>query len=136
MAKKLKKPGKKQSKPHWDYHEVIDFIENKYNIVTRGYIPKSGFTPEQLKKHADTNRGGDGIPYLDFWHYLVAQNEVHNGCFIYLNLLGDYKEGQADDDGDWDGDSKYRPRWVREIQKMIYDEFKPKHGEMKCWVEW
>lgn len=118
----MKKPAEKRSEPHWDYHEVIDYIEDKYQITTRGYKPKSGF-PE-------------GETYLDFWHWITDVSDVHNGCFIYLNLLGDYEEGRAEDDGDWDGDDEYRPRWVREIQKMIYDEFKPEGGEMKCWVAW
>lgn len=125
----MKKPIQKVSKPHWDYHEVIDFIEKKYNIHTRRYTPQSGFTDEQLEK-------SNGKPYLDFWHYIIKHNEIHNGCYFYMNLLGDYEEGRAEGDGDWDGDDEYRPHWVREIEKMIYDEFKPDGGEMKCWVEW
>lgn len=132
----MKKPKQKTSKPHWDYHEVIEFIEKKYKIETRGYTPKCGFTEAQLEENKKHYRGTDSKPYLDFWHYLTDNSEVHNGCFMYLNLLGDHYKGKKKDDGDWDGDDEYRPRWVREIQKMIYDEFKPKHGEMKCWVEW
>jgi hypothetical protein len=125
--KELKKPEMKQSEPYWDYHEVIHYIEKKYGINTRGYKPEVS-----LPHYKD---------YLDFWHYVLKDNEVHNGCYIYLNMLGGYDdeewvEGQAEDDGHWDGDSSYRPRWVREIQKMIYDEFKPENGEMKCWVAW
>lgn len=131
---KLPKPKPKRSEPRLDYHEVMDYIEKKYKIDTRGYTPKCGFTEEQLEEAK--RYGGDRVPYLDFWHYLMDHNEINNPCYVYLNLLGDYEEGKSEDDGDWDGDSKYRPRWVREIQKMLYDEFKPEDGELVCWVEW
>lgn len=117
-----------KSRDYWDYHEVIEYIEAKYGISTRGYIPKCGFTEEQL------NEIHSGTPYLDFWHWIVDRHEIHNGSIFYLNLLGDYEEGRDENDGDWDGDDEYRPRWVREIQKMIFDEFG--EGEMEMLTAW
>ena len=130
MAKKeLKKPEIKQGEPYWDYHEVIHYIEGKYKIKTRGYTPKV-VLPSYKKD-------------LDFWLWIIDHNQIHNGSYFYMNMLGDidhdedeWKEGDAEDDGHWDLDSFYRPRWVREIQKLIYDEFKPENGEMKFFVCW
>lgn len=130
------KPKVKVSEPHFDYHEVIDYIEDKYKISVRGYTPKKPLSEE--RKAAIIKHYGTGSTYLDFWHYILDGSEIHNGSYFYMNLLGDHQEGKADDDGDWDGDDDYRPSWVREIQKMIYDEFKDdlEYGEMRCWVAW
>lgn len=110
--------------PHYNYHQVIAYIETKYNISTRSYTPINGFTSEQLAK--------DPEPYLDFWHYVVDGVGLDHEGVIFLNLWGDYQKDKPP--GDWDGDSEYRPHWVREIQKMIYDEFQPEDGEMKVWI--
>jgi len=130
------KPKKKVSEPYFDYHEVIDWIEDKYKINTRGYTPKCGFTEAQIEERK--RYGSDRQPYLNFWHYISEDSDIHNGSYFYMNLLGDHYKGKKNGDGDWDGDDEYRPRWVREIQKMIYEEFKDDLdcGEMKCWVSW
>ncbi len=130
MAKKsLKKPGLHQGDPYWDFHEVIRYIEKKYDIVYRGYTPKVSLPHYER--------------YLDFWHWVVDHYDIHNGSYFDMNILGEihnneeeWQEGDAEDDGHWDLDSESRPRWVREIQKLIYDEFKPDNGDMKFWVCW
>lgn len=132
----MKKPKPKVSEPFWDYHEVIDWIEKKYKIDVRSYTPKCGFTEAQYE---EAKRYGRKEPRCDFWGHIIDGNDtIHNGCYFYMNLLGDHYKGKKKGEGDWDKDDEYRPRWVREIQKMIYDEFKDdlEYGEMKCWVAW
>jgi hypothetical protein len=124
----MKKP-KKVTRSYYGYNDIIDYIEFKYKIKTRGYTPKCGFTEKQIALEYRPK------PYLDFWHWIIDYYEVNNGSSIYLDLVDNYKY-KKESDADWDGDSEQRPRWVREIQKMIFDEFKPKHGGMMVWIDW
>ncbi len=119
--KKLKKPVKKRSEPYWDYLEIIAYIEKKYKIETRGYIPKNGFSKEQLKKSGKNKK-----PYLDFWHWQLEHdaNSISNGSFFYLSI-SEYLE---------EDDEEYCPFWVKEIIQIIYNEFKEE--DMYCRVAW
>jgi len=102
----MNKPVQKVSQPYWDYHEVIDYIEKKYNIDTRGY-----------------KREVDGV-YRDFWHWIVDMCSIHNGSYFYLDIYG------------WmtDTDLEYVTEWQQEILKLIYDEFQEE--DMRFWVSW
>jgi hypothetical protein len=63
----MKKPTKKSIHgPCYDYHEMIDYIEDKYEIQTRGY-----------------KREVDGV-YRDFWHWVVDTTSIHNGSYGYF----------------------------------------------------
>jgi len=114
----MKKPKKTQVVPDMlDYHEVIKYIEQKYNIETRGYV-------EAKSKEKKRNR-----PYLDYWHWLLdnAFSEMGNPSSqnipIY-NILND--EGWA-------------PEWVKEITTIIDKEFHKDledGGELQVWVSW
>jgi hypothetical protein len=60
----VKKPVKKShGEVCYDYNEMIDYIEHKYGIETRGYKQEV-----------------DGV-YRDFWHWVLDHNNIHNGCY-------------------------------------------------------
>lgn len=111
----LIKPTKIIPEPYWDYREVINYIEAKYNIKTDEYTPKNGFTSEQLEKYGQE-------PYLCFWHWIVDHHNVHNGSSFTL-----YYD---------DIDDENTPDWVQEILKVIFDEFEPDYAEMEMYVSW
>lgn len=116
----LKKPEKKTSS-YWVYREVIDYIEQKYNIQTRGYTPKDGFTNEQLEDRSDYDKKYNNKPDLDFWYWIINNNEINNGCLFTLY---------------YDPDDEYVPDWVKEILEIIFDEFEPEYDEMEMYVSW
>lgn len=119
QSQKFEKPTQ-HTLIYWDYIEVISYIEKKYKIKTEGYIPKCGFTEEQL------NNAPGKTPYLNFWHWVIDGKNIHNGSSFDLIIL--------DEDDDLDEDEEYRPRWVREILRMIYDEFS--EAKMSMLVAW
>lgn len=45
----MKKPVKIDQNPLYDYNEVVEFIEDKYNIKTRDYSASSNHFPNWLK---------------------------------------------------------------------------------------
>src|SRR6267142_900499 len=102
----MKKPIMKVSEPYWDYTEVIDYIEKKYSINTRGYTPKNGWTSEQLM---NCKVGLD--PYLDFWHWVIERNDhLSNGSFFVLYVDDEMSYPET-------------PEWVKEILQLLKDEF-------------
>lgn len=113
----MDKPKKKVSKAHYDYHDIIKFVEDKYNIQTRGY-------KEEV----------DGI-YRDFWHWMIEHNDVHNGC--YISFPEDWRVPEGDDitPENLEYHDKYAPTWVREIMEMIVKEF-PGIEREEIWVSW
>jgi hypothetical protein len=113
----MEKP-EKYTREYYDYGEVIDYIEDKYNIKTRGYTPQAGFTEELVKKSWGTQQ-----PYLDFWHWILDHNEISNGCMLYLECNW-MIENETEN---------YCPYWVKEILRLIRDEF---GNEITCWIEW
>lgn len=116
----LKKPEMK-TVSYWDYHEVIRYIEKKYDIKTDEYTPKAGFTSEQLEGRSKYDKENDRKPFLCFWHWIVDNHEIHNGSQFTL----------------WyDPEDEYIPEWVKEIMKMIFDEFEPEYGEIDMRVSW
>jgi len=97
----------------FDYHDMIEYLENKYNFQSRGFtgIPstinrdnhfnewcdKHGLGQKDSKDKTRTNSqefykmyqsSPDGEnskpPYMDFWHYLCDINDVHNGTYIQI----------------------------------------------------
>ncbi len=96
-----------------DYHEMIEYLEEKYNFKSRSF---SGI-PSTMDKHFDKwcdkheldqkdsegkhrsssqefytqyKKAEDGekskVPYMDFWHYLCEYNDenVRNGSYIHI----------------------------------------------------
>lgn len=91
----MNKPTKQIKEPYWDYHDVIDYIEKKYDIETRGYKKKE-----------------DGV-YRDFWHWYIDCSDISNGCYSHFGLYSFLIDSTG-----------YTPDWVKEILQLIYDEFK------------
>ena len=95
----------------YNYHEVIDYIEKKYNIKTRDYAGKFG-------KDGNTNN-----EYQDFWHWVLQGNEyITNGSsgIIYVNEL-----------------SKNISNWIKEILQLIKDEgFVDDEDYFTFWIKW
>lgn len=61
-------------------------------------------------------------PYQDFWHFIVENNEVTNGCWIYL------PEQEVMDDPDVEP-------WQKEILQYFMDFLGDDYNE-RMWAEW
>ncbi len=107
----MDKPTKKKTEMY-DYHEMVEYIEKKYNIHTRDYAGK--FVNDK-----------PDAPYLDFWHWLLDYScgEIHNGGISFIPTYM-AKDEQAD------------KKWVTEILTMFETEFGDGSGEIECWIEW
>lgn len=112
-AKKLNKPVKKQSKPFWDYYEVAHYLEELHGKNFRDYANKFG------KARSDD----EVIPYQDFWHWIMDQNEVSNGSWIHLP--------------EWEYfmNNKDTEPWKKEIMQY-FKEFLGDDYDERLWVEW
>lgn len=109
------KPGKITRPEVMDYHEMVDFIENKYKIGVRDY-------------HKTYSKDNDDYePYMDYWHWLCDYFcEVTNGGTCYWGL----KEIIEDED---------YPKWIKEITQLFYDEFKDEldeDGGVEVLISW
>lgn len=105
------KPKKKKTKPYFDFNEVMDYLETKYDKDFRNYAGHK-FTGEE-----------NDVPYLDFWHWMLEHTaNINNGCFIYMPDLETLK-------------SRDTPEWVKEIIKYFAD-FLGKDYDEKIWLEW
>lgn len=103
----MKKPEPKIDKPCYDWHEISNYVEEKYNIELRNYR-KYDFSKD--------NEGNKETPYCDFWHYLVYTYDIHNGSIFTLDLTKDAcipKQCEKHENG----------AWIKEILKLISDEF-------------
>lgn len=143
----LEKPKPKTKKRTFlDYHECRDYLQEKYKYDERDYggqekfekkvlaginkkygdswyttAPKD-FTKKQKEAHDLYRRMMKNEPeYLDFWHWVVDNYEVHNGSFISFS-----KEALGCEMKDWQ----------KEIYKHYLDEFADENGELEMWVEW
>ena len=94
---------------YYDYNKVIDYIEEKYSIRVRDY---AGYLKDLPNER----------PYLDFWHWIVDNYEIHDGCYVTFT----WQEHYDDED---------TPEWVKEILSLILKEF-PEDLEMYCRVCW
>lgn len=106
----LKKPTKKKSKSYHDFFEVQEYLEKLHGKDFGNYSGKT---------YGDLD-GGDA-PYQNFWHWLIAHSDMHNGSWMYM------PEGFEDDPN--------TESWVKEIlgyfKKYLGDDF-----HEKMWVEW
>lgn len=116
--KHLKKFNKHKPTPksvnRLDYHDMMEFLENKYNFKSRGFtgipstIPDSdrhfykwcdkhnlgqkdskgqdrGSSKEFYKMYQKAEDGKKSLPpYMDYWHYLCDINEPNNGSYIHI----------------------------------------------------
>lgn len=110
-TKKLKKPVKKQNEPYWDFNEVMHYLEQLHGKNFRDYAGKFG------------SPGDYDAPYQDFWHWVVDQNEITNGCWMNLP--------------DWEYYAKdpHTESWKKEIMQYFYDFLGDDYHE-RLWVEW
>lgn len=97
----MKKP-EKHTVSHYDYHECARYIEHKLGIDLR----------DVLGMFADGKV--NDVEYQDFWHCIVANNEVSNGGYIWI-----LSEQQ------W-------PEWAIPIVEAFEEEFGLEH----YWVDW
>ena len=112
----LKKPKKIEVVPKMiDYHDMIEYIEQKYNIEVRGYVRKE-------------DMGKKNVEYLDYWHWLLDHcfDGMGNPSTQFIpvyNMLND--EGWA-------------PDWVIEITTLIDKEFHKDldDGALQVWISW
>ncbi len=118
----MEKPKlKHNTEKAYDYSEVIDFIEYKYKIQVRDYHKyyKGDMSVADCPKPC-------GEPYLDFWHWLTElEDEIRSGAIVNFGI----KEIYEDED---------TPKWVKEILKMIMDEFEinEKYGDINFYFYW
>ena len=92
----MEKP-KIRRKEYWDYNECIAFCEEKYGFDNYNY------------------QGNN------FWHWLIAQYEIHNGCDITI-----YRDMLEDEDP---------PEWQRTILGYLFTEFGDLNGEEQYEIE-
>lgn len=99
-----------QTKPAYDYHEVIEYLEKTYKFESRDYKGKF--------KDGKSNK----VEYCDFWHWVLDQNDdINNGGHFWLTP-SDYLED--DDTADW----------IKEILAHFVTEFGDE--EMYFYVSW
>lgn len=68
----MKKPKKKVVE-HWDYRECAEYIAHKLGVKNLNDV--AGRWPE----------GKEGVPYQNFWHVIVENNEVgSSGCYVMI----------------------------------------------------
>lgn len=107
-----------ESKQYYDYHKCKAFIREKYGYDERDYLGK------YKRKNGKVLSVNDSVEYLDFWHWVVDNYEIHNGCFIEFSNE-DYDQIEKD--------------WVKEIYSHYMDEFCPdknwKTNECRVGVE-
>lgn len=105
----MEKPTFKSLK-YLDFNECCEWVGNKLGKDLTNYAGKT------------YDQADNDIPYYNFWHWILDNNEIHNGCFFWLSLVG------SDDD----------PEWVKEILRTFGEEFKDyiDGNDIKFWVEW
>jgi competence transcription factor ComK len=112
-AKKLQKPVKKTDPAYYDFYEVMHYLEELHGKNFRDYAGK----------FASDETVNVEVPYQDFWHWMLDQNEVKNGCWIHLP--------------DWDYymNSKSTESWKKEIMQYFKDFLGDSYDE-RMWCEW
>jgi hypothetical protein len=93
---------------HFDYRDCRDYLQAKYNYAERDYGQKY------------CGKRDENAPYLDFWHWVIANYEIHNGCFITFSedMLPEIQED-----------------WIRTIYGHYLTEF-AKEGELEMYISW
>jgi hypothetical protein len=144
---KIEKP-QKTKRSAYDYNECSNYLQKKYGYNERDYAGKHKYwnvckrktnkkfgnngwydtkpadmTPEQTEAHQYYNELLSKEPeYQDFWHFIIENYEIHNGC--YFIMTKDLYEKEIKD-------------WQKEILGYFFDEFDPKNtGEIEFFVCW
>lgn len=103
----MKKPQPKIRK-YYDYQECRTYLEEKYGYNERDFA--------------------HGNKKLDFWGWVIAHDDIHNGCFIMFS-----REILEGEDTDWDN---IHDNWQKEIYQHYIDEFADENGELELYVWW
>jgi hypothetical protein len=108
LEKDMNKPTPK-TKTAYSYTECRDYLQEKYGYKERDYAGKF--------KHRDM----DDIPYQDFWHWVVGNYQIHNGCYVTFTkeVLDEIQED-----------------WVKTIYSYYLHEFALDKNEVTFYVEW
>ena len=108
----------------YDYNELINYIEQKYKVQVRDYENYYKGDMSSNEFHKDY----EGKPRLDFWDWFTDNHDViYNGVYVDFDILNHYEEISDD----------YKtPVWVREILKMIIDEFEIKNSDINLYIWW
>ena len=107
------KPVRKQPlEAMYNYREVIDYIEKKYNIKTRDYANRHSYCYNA------------NVPYQDFWHWVLESNDnLSNGSKMGFYVSAD--------------EVAEEPEFVQEIIKIFRDEgFYDENEYFEAWVSW
>lgn len=107
----MKKPEPCYPHPKsYDYHDCAAWIEQQYHVDLRDYAGTFDHTPD--------------APYQDFWRWLLDHNEIHNGCYLGIDL------------DDWKNDEE-TPLWVQSILVLFLEAFLPNDNEdYLFWISW
>lgn len=95
-----------------DYLECVAYIEEKLGYELRDTLGK--FKLNNFDKSIQSF--DKSIEYRDFWHFIIDNCEIHNGCEIYMPLV--CEDNQP---------------WQNEILKAFHDEF---GEEAQYWIWW
>jgi hypothetical protein len=117
MLKPKVKKSKKQGL-YFDFHEVIYYIDFKYNISHRDLN-------NTLFERIHT--GNKTLEKQNFWHWLIDMYDFKRASFCEVQLLTKVTPILAD--------GKY-PVWAQEQLKRISDEFQLEGGKIKFWLDW
>ena len=108
----LKNPKPKQhTHKYYNYHECEKYIAKKLGIKD---------LRDCLGKFDESNgpyEERENIEYRDFWHFIVDDVEIHNGCAFYIP--------EPYEGCDW-------KQWQIDICNAFADEF----GMEQFWVSW
>ncbi len=108
----MEKPVKKyHTKPSYDFHEIMRFLEEKTGRDPRDWSGRFSC------------KSNPRPPYQDFWHYVIKNNEVNNGSHFFLII-----DGRPETEPEWE--------FVNEIHAALRDLFPECNGEIYCYVDW
>lgn len=123
----MNKPSK-HTIEYYDYSEVSEFLQKKYNYSERDYSGHfdayQAISPKVLAKHGITGDIPHGLPdeyiikidneieaacppYRDFWHFVVDRGDISNGSIFTMSE--EWFDAVED--------------WQREIGMRYLDEF-------------
>ena len=96
----------------YDFNQCTEYIEKKYKIDTRDYA----------SKHKGNGEYELLTEYQDFWHWIINNHDIHNGCYFWLSR-NDIEDGET-------------PTWVIDIIDLYLKEFGDEKEEIYFYVWW
>src|ERR1700686_3126192 len=106
----MKRPSKRKIE-HWDFDDVMRYLEKKYQFDHRDFAGRFG---DEFNKD---------LPYQDFWHWMLENNDnIHGNCCYIGIRVDDCLKGSE-------------PDWVKTILGYFKKEFPEDSEYMKMWVE-